>query len=252
MLKLSPEQTLKSTQPSLKTMARKPTSERFKTREGVFDAFTLRNLFVLASKGYFDDDTLIPVNRGKESAVFQATRGEEQVAIKIYFLSNANFNTMYSYIRVDPRFTHVKQRRRDIIFAWCRREFKNLAVTHKLGLNVPKPIGFKNNILVMSLIGEPARKLNQDTPKAPALFYKETIEQMRLLHKKNMVHGDLSAFNMLNHEQHPYLIDFSHTQPLNAPRAQELLERDCKNVATYFQKLGVDTSEKDILAYLTK
>jgi RIO kinase 1 len=42
----------------------------------------------------------------------------------------------------------------------------------------------------------------------------------------------------------PVFIDFSQAMPKNAPNSDEMIERDCRNIAAYFTKLGVKVSAK--------
>src|SRR3989338_6492723 len=97
--------------------------ERFKTLNDVFDQFTIRNLFVLGSRGFFDEGTLSPVSIGKEANVFSAMRGSEKVIVKIYRLETGDFNRMFDYIKPDPRYASLGRKRRDVIFAWAQREY---------------------------------------------------------------------------------------------------------------------------------
>lgn len=230
----------------------KQTKEKYKTIKHVFDNFTERNIFKLKSKGYFDEIET-PIRMGKEGNVFMARKGDEKVIIKIYRLSTCDFFKMYEYIVGDPRFT-IEKNRRKIIFAWAKREYRNLITARKAGIRVPTAHGYLYNILVMEMIGdeEPAQLLKDQTPKNPEEFFKETIEQIKKMHKAKLVHGDLSAFNIINYKEKPVLIDLSQTTTLENPRAEEFLERDIKNVCTYFKKIGVKCDEKKILDEINK
>ena len=46
-------------------------------------------------------------------------------------------------------------------------------------------------------------------------------------------------FNILNHDEKPVLIDFSHAIDLRYPDSRSMLERDIRIVCTYFNKLGM-------------
>ena len=85
--------------------------ERFKTLNDVFDQFTIRNLFVLSTKDHFVDGTLSPLSIGKEANVFTAeSREGNRVVVKVYRLETADFNSMHSYLALDPRFSDVKKK----------------------------------------------------------------------------------------------------------------------------------------------
>ncbi|RLE48243.1 serine protein kinase RIO [Candidatus Woesearchaeota archaeon] len=226
---------------------RKQTKEKHKTMKHVFDAFTERNLFKLSSRGYFDE-LESPIAMGKEANIFLARKRDKKVIVKIYRLSTCDFFKMYEYIRADPRF-NVEKNRRKVIFAWAKREYSNLLRARKNGVRVPTAHGYLYNILVMELIGDeqPAPLLKDSKPKDPKEFLKATITQIKKLYQAGLVHGDLSAFNIINHEEKPVLIDLSQATPLENPQAEEYLKRDIHNICTYFKKLGTDCDEKSIL-----
>ena len=215
--------------------------ERFKTMKGVFDEFTNRNLFTLQSKGLFDE-LVSPLKVGKESNVFIAKKGEQKIIVKIYRVQNADFKKMYDYIRKDPRYAFLRNKRREIIFAWTQREYKNLLRAEKVGINVPKALGCKSNILLEEFIGneEPALPLKDDHPSYPHHFLEDILEQVRDMYQAGLIHGDLSAFNILNHQEKPVLIDFSQATLTKTPNSEELLKRDLKNILQFFKKLKVE------------
>lgn len=222
--------------------------ERFKTADDVFDQFTIRNLFVLSSKDNFVDGTLTPLSIGKEANVFTAVgRNDSRVAVKIYRLETCDFNKMYNYIAPDPRYAGLKKKQRDVIFAWCQREFRNLMAAREAGVRAPLPHAFLKNILVMAQVGDyPAQKLKDDIPKQPKRFFDEIVEEMKKLYRHGFIHSDLSKFNILNLDQHPVLIDFSQMIPIKSPNAPEYLKRDVVNVAGFFKQLGVKIDEEKI------
>lgn len=227
--------------------------EKFKTLKNVFDLFTERNLFKLISQGYFDG-LLSPLKIGKEANIFTARSGDSLRIVKIYRLETCDFNRMYDYIKADPRYTGLKNKRRDVIFAWAHREFRNLLKAREADIRVPTPYAFSNNILVMEYIGDeaPAPQLIKAQPENPESFFKELIRQMKKLYSAGLVHADLSGFNVLNFNEKPVLIDMSQTTPLNNSRAQEFLKRDIKNTSTLFRKWGVDIDEEKIYNEITK
>lgn len=223
--------------------------ERFKTLNDVFDEFTIRNLFVLSRKDHFVDETLSPLSIGKEANVFTAAAKEGgRVVIKIYRLETADFNRMYDYIGADPRYASLKKKQREVIFAWCQREYRNLMACREAGVRAPLPLAFLKNILVMTQVGEdsPAQKIKDDIPKQPQKFFAETIGQMKKLYRYGFVHSDLSKFNILNLGQRPVLIDVSQMIPANAPNAYEYLKRDVENVADFFRRLGVKIDNEKV------
>jgi RIO kinase 1 len=237
-------------------MTKLPPKEEYKVEKGVFDEFTERNLFELRSHNVFDQ-LLGPVKIGKESNVFLALKREEQkekkIIVKIYRLQNCDYRGMYDYIRKDPRYEFLKKHRREIIFAWVQREYKNLLKAERTQANVPKPLAWKFNILVEEMIGEeePAPALKDALPENPAQFLEQIIEQIKKLYQVGLIHGDLSAFNILNYDEKPYLIDFSQGTLTKTPNSLELLERDIKNILAFFARLNVKADSVKILEKVT-
>src|SRR3989344_137164 len=228
--------------------------EKFRTIENVFDQATLRTLFKLSSQGYFDE-LLSPVSVGKESNIFSARKGKEYVAVKIYRVNACDFKRMYTYIAGDPRFEGLQHQRRKVIDLWAQREFTNLHVARKAGCRVPAPHAVAKNVLIMEFMGEGAQaspKLKDKTPEDLKSFYKELFTNLKKLIKAKLIHGDLSEYNILNHNEKPILIDLSHGTILRHPNAANLLKRDINVLTTYFIKKGLKLNPEEEYKKLTK
>lgn len=225
--------------------------EQFKTYKGVFDDHTERLLFRLHSEGLFDH-LAEPVSIGKEANIFTAVKkteeGDKKLIVKIYRVENCDFSKMYGYIRQDTRFLNLKKKRRLIIFTWAKREYRNLLKAREAGCTVPTPLANREHIIVMEFIGDEqaAPKLTRAPPKNPKEFYEAVIDNMKKLHNAGLVHGDLSPFNILNYNEKPVFIDFSQGTVLTAANANELLERDIRNIHTYFTKLGLKLKQDEM------
>jgi len=191
------------------------------------------------------------IKAGKEARVYWGTGPEgEELAIKIYYTTTADFRKgMLKYIEGDRRFKRVRRTPRGIVYTWTQKEFKNLQLADKAGVNSPKPIAFNRNILVMSFIGEdgvPAPLLREIDPEDPSAFYLKILEEARLLYTKaGVVHGDLSEYNIMVWEEVPVIFDVSQALLLEHPLAAPLLKRDISNINTYFNRLGVDVVDSE-------
>ena len=215
----------------------KYSAERFKRVENVFDKKTKRNIFKLASDGYFEE-LGEPIALGKEANVFTARRDDDSfVVVKIYRVENGNFNKMYRYISGDKRFETIQNHRRKIVFSWVKREYRNLMLARD-HVNFPTPYTFKDNILVMELIGDKrvAPQLKDAYPDNEQRYFKRCIRQMRGLTKAGLVHADFSQFNILNHKGKPVFIDMGQATPLDSANAEDLFERDLKNFKKFYKK----------------
>ena len=229
--------------------------EKFKTKHGVFDEFTNRTIFKLISEGHFKG-LESPIFVGKESNVFSAlTKEGKRIIVKIYRLETCDFNAMYNYIKDDPRYGNLKDKKRKVIFAWVQREYRNLMNAREAQVSVPIPITFANNVLVLEFIGkndEIAPRLKDEIPKNKKLFFDKIIDNIRKLYKANIVHADLSAFNILNFNETPVFIDMSQATTTRHPRAEEFLERDVKNICNFFNKIGLRVNEESAMKKIKK
>jgi len=224
--------------------------EEWKVYGNVFSKHSLDLLFQMSSQGHFEDlESTISV--GKEANIFTAgTKSGGRIIVKIYRLENCNFGKMYEYLSRDPRYTSLNKKTRLIIFAWTQREYRNLMLAREV-IKVPKPIAFKDNILLMEFIGGEyaAPELKDSPPKDPKKFYKKVLGNMQKLFKIGLIHGDLSPFNILNHDEEPIFIDFSQSTMNTGDNARELLERDLKNIHHHFRKFFPITEEDELKAY---
>lgn len=230
----------------------KITREKFKTYGNVFDDFTLRNLFKLQSQGYFEE-LKSPIALGKEANVFSALRKDgKKVIVKIYRLENCDFNSMYTLIKSDDRYQNISKNKRNIIFSWTQREFRNIHKAREAGVNVPTPYHFVFNILIEEMIGDPAPKIKDANIIDKEKLKEDIIKEMKKLNKAGLVHGDLSQFNILYWNKKPFFIDFSQSVEKNNNNYQEYFERDIKNINSFFKKIGIKSSEESLKKEILK
>jgi len=219
------------------------TSERA-TLEEVFDQATRMVIYRFLTEGVLDEVHGV-VSAGKEARVYWGKNKEgKDLAVKIYLTSSAEFKKgMFKYIEGDYRFKGVKHDTRTLIFAWAQKEFRNLEQAFQAKVNVPKPIAVKNNVLVMEFIGKngaSAPSMKEQLPDNPEKNYKLLLTYLvRLYRKADLVHGDLSEYNIMVWKGKPVLFDMSQSVPSSHPLAKSLLERDLTNVNRFFSRLGV-------------
>ena len=229
-------------------------SKKRATLESVFDERTIFQLNKLTVNGPLDRVEGI-ISAGKEANVYLAYDLEgNEVAIKIYKIDSNTSKWMRNYIVGDPRFKRIPHNISKIIYLWAGKEYKNLKRAEKAGLRVPKPIFVKNNILIMEYIGFgpiPAPKLKDiKDPKEIISLLDDILEMMKLLYQKaKLVHGDLSEFNILYHNQQPVIIDISQAVSIQHPKAEIYLVRDIKNIFNFFQKLGIEMPNPEEFYY---
>ena len=100
---------------------------------------------------------------------------------------------------------------------------------------------------------QPAPLLKDVTLSNPEEVFEKIIEFISKMYKKaELVHGDVSAFNVLMHENKPYLIDLGQGVLLDHPNSDEFLRRDIHNVVNYFKKFGIRAEENKIYDSIIK
>ena len=225
------------------------TGDERKTIDEVFDKETLLSIYKLMTDGYIDTIEY-PISTGKEGNVFAAKDAQGKlVALKIYRTSNATFNRISQYIAGDKRFKGISGNKRKIIQTWAIKEFRNLKRYRSAGVAVPAPIRFQRNMLVMQYLGTkngPAPLIRNVVLEDPEKEYGVLIGYMRLAYQKaEIVHGDLSEYNILWYRRKPYIIDVGQAVLIDHPNSKDMLLRDIENLNRYFRNLGVDIMNTD-------
>ncbi|WP_292485754.1 serine protein kinase RIO [Methanohalobium sp.] len=232
-------------------------SDYTKVKEDVFDTPTLISLYNLSNK-----DILYAlggaISTGKEANIFFAESSDKPITLKIYRITTSTFRAMEEYILGDPRFKNIRHEKRDIILAWTRKEYRNLIRAQNAGIRVPSPITTEKNILVMDFLGENEisypllKEVKLDTEQAHQIY--ETIKSyMRKLYKHgNLVHGDLSEYNIMIDPNNiePIFIDMGQSVTLDHPKAEYFLNRDIKNITRFFKRFKISDSPEDLSAFV--
>jgi RIO kinase 1 len=151
---------------------------------------------------------------------------------------------MMMYIEGDYRFKNIKRDTRSLISTWAQKEFRNLDEANKAKVRVPKPIAVERNIVIMEFIGEngvSAPRLKEQPPEDPAKTYKQLLTFMKRLYQKaELVHGDLSEYNLMMWKGKLVMFDMSQSVPTSHPLAEFLLKRDIENVNRFFSRQGLE------------
>ncbi|MFH1126587.1 MAG: serine protein kinase RIO [archaeon] len=223
--------------------------------EGFLDLSTSRAISKLQARGIVDD--LVGVAKeGKESTIIVATdKDGKKIILKIFKIEASQFQKMQKYIVGDRRFAGIKLTRRSLVYNWCKKEFSNLKRSKKAGVNVPTPIAFYKNILVMEYIGgtELSPKLKEVQLKSPVKTFDDIIKEIKkLYHEAGLVHADLSEYNVLFFDGRPVIHDLAQAVELSHQLAGEFLDRDISNLCRYFGGLGVVRDKDKIIQAILK
>jgi len=225
----------------------------FETVEEVFDMSTQMAIYELIRRGVIGELKGV-ISAGKEARVYcgKSPKGDD-IAVKIYLTTTAEFRkSIRKYIIGDPRFEQIANRGlRHLIYAWARKEFRNLKRMEQAGIRVPKPIAVYKNVLVMEFIGEGckrapllvelAKPVNQlDVEEWTKIFEKVYDYMVKMYQKAKLAHADLNEYNIMYWKGEPVIIDVSQAVPINHPYAYEFLMHDIQQIRRFFSSVGVE------------
>ncbi|MEK7475587.1 MAG: RIO1 family regulatory kinase/ATPase [Candidatus Coatesbacteria bacterium] len=203
-------------------------------------------------------DVLGPLKSGKEATVYvcraSGTTGVRLVAAKLFrdlttrgfrndavYRAGRNFgrerlNRAYNKGLLDPGLR---------LSLWVGAEFEALHRLHRVGADVPRPLLVSSRWMLMDFVGNdqgPAPMLARVklTAEEAAATFERIMRNMRLFLSCDIIHGDLSAFNVLWWQGAPRIIDFPQAvDPRTNPNSFDLLTRDARIIGTYFSRYGV-------------
>ena len=221
-----------------------------------------------ADAGYIAD-VVRRVKSGKEATVYccraHPSTGRELVAAKVYAIQVAahyRMNKLYAdgrdrMYKPDARAQRAIKARgrfgRELVFHdWVSQEYANLRALHRAGADVPEPIHQCGAGILMEYIGDAARPAPTLvgaalSPEEAYRLFDQAMRNVRLFLANDLVHGDLSPYNMLLWEDKLVIIDLP--QMVHArwnDEAFNVLERDLENILQFFGRRGVKTSATEL------
>jgi RIO kinase 1 len=216
-------------------------SDERKVFEEVFDRATLLAISRLLSNGELDYLNGV-VNAGKEARVYWGVAPDGSPrAVKIYLTASAEFKRRLRYVAGDRRFSKIPGSSRGIAKLWVQKEFKNLQLAEKAKVRVPKPYAFNENIIIMEYVGVPPapapRFADTEVDESDYGWTMETVE--KLYRGAELVHADLSEFNIFKFEGEQVLFDMGSAVLTTHPEAKLLLARDVTNMVKFFRRRGI-------------
>jgi len=193
-----------------------------------------------------------PLGVGKESDVYDAlTPTEQQVALKFHRLGRTSFKKTKRKRGYITKYSYTPDWHQQSRIA-AKKEYTALKLLYPKGVAVPEPIKQNRHVLVMGMIEGAELYHHPKLPDPQAVLNEILVNVRRAYQDAHIIHGDLSPFNIiLQPNQHILIIDWPQNVTTKHPNAKELLERDLKNVLTFFQrKHGLKNSLKDALNYV--
>jgi RIO kinase 1 len=140
--------------------------------------------------------------------------------------------------------------------SWLMYEYTTMERLHQAGAAVPRPFAVAENAILMSYYGDDLRAaptLNEVSlarGEASALLH-EVLRNIEIMLDHDLIHGDLSAYNILYWQGRAIFIDFP--QVVNAytnASARAILQRDIVRVCDYFARQGAACDAGAIVARL--
>ena len=128
---------------------------------------------------------------------------------------------------------------------WKEHEYETLHILSHAGADVPQPLARVKDAILLEFIGEgrlpgkPLYTVDLEQHHARYLFDRLLWNVELYLHL-NLVHGDLSPYNVLYANERATVIDFPQAvDPRFNPNALSLLTRDLAHLGEYFENYGV-------------
>jgi len=224
------------------------------------------------NEGHWLDDVLRLVKGGKEANVYQCLAhpsvdglSQPYIAAKVYrprLFRNLKNDHVYrqgrAYLDSDGHLitnkgmlhaihTRSKYGLELMHSSWIEHEFQALLKLHREGADVPMPLERGSNAILMAFIGDKdtsAPTLNSvdlDVNEAKALFNR-VLRNIEIMLAIDLIHGDLSAYNILYWQGEITLIDLPQVvDPKINRQAYQIFQRDVTRICEYFRRQGVST-----------
>jgi RIO kinase 1 len=203
------------------------------------------------------DEVLGRLKSGKEADISLVRRGEHVVAAKVYkdratrsFKNNADYKEgrKVRNSRTQRAIERGGRFGRDAAEqAWKSAEADALYRLAGSGVRVPAPVMFYEGVLLMELVrdaeGRPAPRLIDVAIDRDAAVgvYADLVAQMISMLCCDLIHGDLSPYNILASADGPTIIDFPQViSAVHSSRAEYFFLRDFDNVVRFVS--GFDPS----------
>jgi RIO kinase 1 len=144
---------------------------------------------------------------------------------------------------------------------WAVSEWAALVRLWNLGLAVPYPVQIDDTEILMEWITvvdedgllQTAPRLAQTRPAPEVLrsYFDQVADALATMAQAGLVHGDLSAYNILAAGDRLVIIDLPQIVDLvGNVNGLDFLQRDCANICGWFRSRGLDVDEHELFAGL--
>lgn len=250
-----------------------------------YKAARFEESWLLDTLGWFFEqkwisDVVGKVRVGKEASVYLCRSGEQVstplLAAKIYrprMLRNLKNDHVYrlgrtvldenGYRVIDPGELRALQNRTSYgerlrNYSWITYEFNTLRNLYEAGADVPQPYEMENDAILMEYIGDessPSSPLNGVTLEKSRVkpIFDSVMKNIHLMLDNDIIHADLSPYNILYWQGGISLIDFPQViSPQNHPSAWQIFHRDVTRVCEYFIHQGMALNTDRLAADIWK
>lgn len=207
---------------------------------------TPASLQTLIDEGVIDD-VMRPLKSGKEASVYVVRCGDDIRCAKVYKdMAQRSFQKRVQYQEGRKSRGSRESRavasgsrygRRQKEAEWKNAEVDALYQLREAGVRVPEPFGFFHGVLVMELVtdvdGFSAPRLGEVDlePDQARDFHAVLVRQIVRMLCCGLIHGDLSAYNVLVATDGPVVIDFPQVVSASGNNAaRTMLLRDVNNL----------------------
>ncbi len=180
---------------------------------------------------------------GKESVVYEGIYDGEPVILKFHRAGQTSFKQV-----TRQRDTGTRDHWIFIAGRAAWREHEALVALHG-SVAAPRCVDYNRHVVVMSVaLG---CELSKTTVDDPDWFLDRIIEQVRKAYKLGFIHSDLSEYNVFVSPGGVELIDWPGYVTKKHPQADYLLDRDVKNILTFFnRKYETVRDNKKVVEYI--
>jgi RIO kinase 1 len=222
---------------------------------------------------HFLDEGLITrvigrVKSGKEASVHlceadPSTTGEELLALKAYHpLDRRDFRDESLYrdgewikehrVRVAlEKKTRFGREVQGVL--WVDREWQCLRLLSDAGADVPRPVARTDDAILMTFVGDrgggaaPQLRMLRPSLEDGELLLQAVLRNVERFLYHNVIHADLSPYNVLVWDDTVTIIDFPQAvDPRKNRHARDLLERDVRSICDFFERRGVESNAEAV------
>ncbi len=171
---------------------------------------------------------------GKEADVYDALSPDgRRIAVKFHRLGRISFRQTRrkrGYIKEHSSWLYQSH-------LAAEREFHAMRAAYECGISVPEPFMQNRHVIAMGMIDGAELSHYKDIGK-PEKILREILRNIKRTYQKaHLIHSDLSEYNIiLRPDGHILIIDWPQAVKTDHANAAELLERDLKNVLTFFSR----------------